>query len=128
MIAGSGSRSNDPARGLLPALMIDDQVEESGLDEIAKPAACGVGAAKIAVQEPQRELLEQLVSRVRIAYGGQEIAMDSAAVPFQQLALSVTSRGSSLAMCLTDQRPQRGDVAQPVLELMGGHAPIVAAL
>src|SRR4051794_10166070 len=53
--AGRGRRNRSPALG---SLAVDDQVIESGLDELAKPAMLGIGAAQIAAQQLDEKGLE----------------------------------------------------------------------
>ena len=49
----------------LPALVIDDEMVECGLEEIAEPSAIRTSVLEIAANQPDRKLLVEFVGRVR---------------------------------------------------------------
>jgi hypothetical protein len=55
-------------------VVVGDQVGEDALDVVAEPAAAGVSPAELPLYEPQGELLEDLVGRVRVAERTAEVA------------------------------------------------------
>ena len=72
------------ARQALAALLvIRNQVKEYPLDEIAQTSALGIGAAQRAAQQPQGELLEELLDRFRVAHHALQIPTDGSSVALQ---------------------------------------------
>ena len=65
-LAGS-SRGQGPRPGSLGRTIVVDQMDQCGLQVIAEATAAGIGMPEGAPENPQRELLRQLGSRVRVA-------------------------------------------------------------
>src|SRR5262249_56396463 len=89
--------------------------EQDGLDVIAETAAPGIDAAELATDQGQAELLSQVVGRGRVAQGGQEVAVDRAAVALEDLLLGGGRLRPRAAVGLLQERPDRGNLAEPVL-------------
>src|SRR5207237_5944506 len=65
-------------------VMFADEIEEGGLDVVAKAALVGIGVAELPLHETEGELLRQFAGQVRIAHGGDEVTIDRAAVALQE--------------------------------------------
>ena len=61
-------------------MVISDQVDEGGLDVVAKAAAARVGTPEIAAQEAQRKVLKKLRRYVRVTDGAKQVAVGGATV------------------------------------------------
>ena len=102
-----------PAARLPPE--IGDQVAQRGLEVIAESAPRRVGPPECAADQPQGELLEQLVGLVRIAQGAEQVAVGGALVTLDQRQEGLL-RGRVGAVRAGHQRPHRGDPAQSRLK------------
>ena len=95
----------------LAALVVDDQAIDDGFHKRAEAALARIGAAEIAPDELERELLEYLVGRVLVAERRQRVAADRAAIAVEHLLLG-RLHGRVVAVCELDDRPERLDLAE----------------
>src|SRR5207302_3006115 len=74
--------------GPLPPLfvVIGDEMKQRPFDEIAKPAAFGIGPAKIAMEQTESKLLENFIRGLRIAQHLAQVALDRAPIALKQLS------------------------------------------
>src|SRR5262245_41024546 len=98
--------------GALAFLVIDDQVKESRLDEVAEAAARRIGPAKVAAQEAQGEFLAQFVGPVLVAQGAKQVTPDRAAIALPQLLPRRVHALGGTVVCSADDRPERGHLAE----------------
>src|SRR5439155_20249185 len=103
-------------------MVTGDQMEEHALHEVAQPAPIRIGSAKIAVQQPHGEFLKQLLGGLGIAEGPAEIPADRSSVAIEQPLLSRLDGLCGSLMRLPPDRPERGDLAQPLVPRLASPA------
>ncbi len=99
-------------------MVVDHQVAQRPLDEVAEPPPRRVGAVEAPLEESEGELLAELGGGVRAAQGGQQVAVDGPGVAVHQLGLG--SQGPARTRPDGPGRPsptrsKSGSVAGPVL-------------
>src|SRR5262249_51413174 len=96
----------------LSLLVVGDQMEQDALQEIPETAPLAVGPAQVAVEEAERELLEQLLGGIGIAQYAEQVAAGGPPPMFQQLEEGLPRGLPRLAVRLRQQRPVRADLTQ----------------
>jgi Transposase DDE domain len=76
-------------------------------------AAVGVGPVQVAADKPEGEFLRELVGRLRVAEGAQQVAVDGLAVAAEQLVAGGGRVGGLAVVGLADHRPVGLDAAEP---------------
>ena len=105
---------------LLPPA-VDDEVPHGRLEEVAEPAAPRVGPPEVPAQEAHGELLGQLVRLRRVVQHAEQVVMDRAVVPHQQLIAGPLRGAAWLPVGLLDLCPQGLDVAQTMIRVVRLH-------
>ena len=94
-----------PGAGRAATPIVDHQVAQRPLDEVAKPASRGMSPVKIAAEEPDGEVLLQLLGRVDVAERRQEVAADRPGVAIEQDDLGDRDLLGRALVRLKDQGP-----------------------
>jgi hypothetical protein len=96
----------------VPAAVVRDEVLERRLQEVPEPTAVGVGPAEVAADEPQRELLTQILRHVAVADARQQVAEHRAVVPAEEDFLRLR-RVRAVGVGALQQIPAGADAADP---------------
>src|SRR5262245_32106034 len=105
--------------GPLPLLLvIDNEMDERRSNEVTEAAPLGIGPSKVAADDAQRELLRQLLRRVRIVQRTKQVTVNRAAVALDQQPLGGGDLIRLALMRLADDRPERRDPAEAQIEVV----------
>src|SRR5439155_8575650 len=94
----------------------DDQMEKGRLQEIAKATAPGIGMLEIAAQKPQGKFLKQFIGRIRVADGTEQVTVNGSGITLQQRALGGADGVVVALVCLVDERPERRDATEALVQ------------
>ena len=110
------------------AVMIVDEAEERRLKVVSEPAPGRVGPVEVPLDEPDGELLEDLVGLVAVPHGHEHIALNRPFVAFQKPALCFAALVVKLAtLGIPNVRPVGRDIVQILVGEIGGHRPCLDA-